>query len=282
MERPLTMSDPRERRLNEIPRTLLREATEYLWQFTVGFLDVRKEKDKEDAVLLGSGVVVRARNTYAFLTADHVIDVLPKRGRLRLILSARTEQTAIDVSGIQYLRIDRGTDDRAGPDLGAVLLSSEIASAIGAKKSFYSLDSRRDELLSRPPADNEGIWIASGFVEELTRIDPTPDHYVKVKAFCNFGSVGGAQAYEAQEPYDYFQFPIESPEVGAPHDFGGVSGSGVWHVLINERQDKSLVIRKYLLQGIAYYQDAYVKGNSALRCHGTRSIYAAAYGKLAS
>jgi hypothetical protein len=158
-----------------------------------------------------------------------------------------------------------------------------VAAAVGAKKSFYNLDSRKERLLTKPPPDREGIWIASGFVEELTRIDPSPRPYTKIKAFCHFGAIGGIDSYWRREPHDYFSFPIfREDDSSLPEDFGGVSGSGLWQILLRERSDGSLEEGEYLLQGLTYYQDPYVHGKSALRCHGPKSLYSVVHAAIAS
>ena len=272
------MAETKERSITEIPEELIKSATEHLWQFTVGFVGVETKNKVQKATLLGSGVLVKLNGRHALLTAAHVIDVLPRSGRLGLVLSMTPEQTTIDVSGINYLKIARGDKAEAGPDIAAVLLSSSVASAIEARKTFYNLTARKEQLLTAPPEDREGIWVASGFVEELTQIDPNPAPYETVKGFCHFGAVGGVDGYRVEGQHDYFVFPISHPPSSSlPHNFGGVSGSGLWHVLLREDGSGALSVHQHILQGVTYYQDAYVDGRSALRCHGTRSIYSVAY-----
>jgi len=275
------MSATKERSITEITEELLKSATEHLWQFTVGFVAVERKGKVEEATLRGSGILVKANGTYAFLTAEHVIDNLPREGRLGLILSTKAEQTTIDISGIDYLRIDRGQDARAGPDIAAIVLSSTVASTVASKKTFYNLDTRKEQLMTAPPNDREGIWIASGFVEEFTQIDPNPAPYETVKAFCEFGAVGGVESYVVHGRHDYFEFPVSHPPGSSiPHNFGGVSGSGLWHVLLREKEGGDLTAYQYILQGLTYYQDPYVEGRSALRCHGPKSIYGVAHEAL--
>jgi hypothetical protein len=272
------MAETKERSITEIPEDLIRSATEHLWQYTVGFVGVESKNKVQSATLLGSGVPVNVNGKHAFLTAAHVIDVLPRSGRLGLVLSATAEQTTIDISGISYLKIARGDKPEAGPDIAAVMLSSSVASAVASKKTFYNLASRKEQMLNAPPQDREGIWVASGFVEELTQIDPNPAPYETLKAFCHFGTVGGVDSYRVDKPHDYFVFPVSHPpNSSVPHNFGGVSGSGLWHVLLREDKAGVLAVYQYILQGLTYYQDPYVDGKSALRCHGARSIYSVAY-----
>ena len=139
------------RSLSDVPDALLLSCTKRIWEYTIGFVRVRLEGKTEVADLLGSGVLVRAGKSNAILTADHVLSVLPKSGRLGLILSDKEERTTIDVSGIEAFSIERGKLPELGPDIGAVLLSPPVASSLQARKSFYNLDLRKERMLSNPP-----------------------------------------------------------------------------------------------------------------------------------
>ena len=249
-----------------------------LWHFTVGFVRVEVSKEAEDAILLGSGILVKIGNVPTILTANHVLDALPRAGRLGLVLSDKLEKTTIDVSEIDYLSIDQGSDPELGPDIGAVLLSSSIASSLEARKTYYSLDLRKEGMLSSPPGDQEGIWIASGFVEEMTVLHEDPPKYDRAKGFCQFNAVGGVDSYISNGDHDYYTFPLtEPPSQDNPRNFGGCSGGGLWHVLLTKNGGGELSASETLLQGLVYFQQPPCDGSSALRCHGPRSIYGVAY-----
>ena len=260
---------------------LFRKCVESQWHYTVGFVRVERSKRAEDAILLGSGVLVQVGNVHAILTADHVLDVLPRSGRLGLILSDKSERTTIDVSGIEYLSIARGDDSGRGPDIGAVLLFDPIASTLEARKSYYILDRTKERLLSTPPDDRQGIWIAQGFVEEMTVLDPNPSPYERVKGFCQYGAVGGVEDYVSSGDHDYYTFPLnEPPSESFPSNFGGCSGGGLWHVLLKETEGGELAVDQTLLQGLTFFQQPPHEGSSALRCHGPKSIYDVAYSEI--
>ena len=268
------MTSPETRSITDIPEMLFRNCIKSQLHYTVGFVRVERSKRAENAILLGSGVLVQVGNVHAILTADHVLDVLPCSGRLGLILSDKSERTTIDVSGIEYLSIARGDDSGRGPDIGAVLLSDSIASTLNARKSFYNLDGKKERLLGTPPDDRQGIWIAQGFVDEMTVLDPNPSPYESVKGFCQYGAVGGVEEYVSGDDHDYYTFPLKTPpSEGIPRSFGGCSGGGLWHVLLVETDGGELAIDQSLLQGLIYWQEPPENGLPALRCHGPRSIY---------
>ena len=129
--------------LSDIPNSKIIEAGQLIWHYTIGFVRIGVKNSHETADLLGSGVLVTANKQWAILTAHHVLEILPNTGRLGLVLSNKEEKTTIDIDGIDYVKIDRGRIDADGPDIGFVKLSNNIASTLGAKKSFYNLDKRK-------------------------------------------------------------------------------------------------------------------------------------------
>lgn len=269
------------RSLKDIPESLLQSIQQDLWHYAVGFVRVGKRRNPEVA-LLGSGVLVNVKDVSAILTADHVIDVLPRSGRLGLALSDKVEQTTIDITGVNYIKIARGKDAESGPDIGAVILPATIAATLAARKTFYNLTIRKDRLMKQPPADQEGIWMTNGFVEELTLSDPSPSEYEQVKAFCQFGAFGGVEEYTVAGEHDYYSFPLlYGQNTSIPRNFGGTSGGGVWHVTLIETQDRGLEAQERLLQGLAFYQQPFQGNRSALKCHGAKSIYNVAYPAIA-
>lgn len=160
--------------IKELPQALIEAVIEELMWFTVAFLRIDQVASSPDADLLGSGVLVSAGAQRAILTAQHVLEVLPNRGRLGLFLGRTTQPDSIDTAGISLLKIPRGTRDSEGPDIGAVLLAPNIAASIGAKKSFFNLETRRERQLNEPPDVRDGVWFAQGFLEERTLVAPDP------------------------------------------------------------------------------------------------------------
>jgi len=177
--------------ISEIPNTLFEEIVQDLARFSIGFLRVQDTPRGLDAFLLGSGTLISVGETRAILTAHHVVQVLPRTGRLGLILSPTLQQYTIDTQGLVFLEIDRGTDDSTGPDLGAIVLSPSIAGTIGSKKTFYNLDQRRDQMLNAPPDRRDGVWFVHGFIDEKTVEEPGTAEYSRVKRFYNLSGAGG-------------------------------------------------------------------------------------------
>ena len=270
----------------DIPESLRENFGAQIWHYTVGFLRLMITGRFEDAVLLGSGILVRAGEVRAILTAHHVLEKLPKFpkiDRLGLILTDKLERTTIETIGIEHLKIARGDDDALGPDIAAVILSDHIASTLESKKSFYNLDKQKERLLEKPPEEQEGIWIAQGFVDEMTIVDPESTDSLTIKAFCQFSSGGGVEEYPSNSEYDYYVFPLDEPPSDIfPTSFGGNSGGGLWQVTLKKGDDDQLAAKEILLRGILFYQRPLTEGPPALKCHGTKSVYEIAYSAVRS
>jgi len=264
--------------LGELPTAVIEAASRDLVDYIIGFLLVENTPRGQDARLLGSGTLVSVGTTHAVLTAHHVVSILPRTGRLGLIVSPTLHQHTVDTQGLKYIEIARGTNDAVGPDLGAVVLAPSIASAIAAKKTFYNLDLRRDQLLLTPPDEHDGFWFVNGFIDEKTVEEPGRDGYSAIKGFYNFSGAGGPEGPVMVGDHDYFAFPVDY--VGrsvAPRSFGGMSGGGLWQVPLMRDAQGRITHKNPLLSGVVFYQDPTTETYCGVKCHGRQSVYRVAY-----
>jgi hypothetical protein len=196
---------------------------------------------------------------------------------LGLFLGSTNAPNTIDSQGVAFVKIGRGSTHSIGPDLGALILSPSIASAIAARKSFYNLSSHRETMLQSPPNLDDGVWFTNGFLAERTMVTLDPDGARGTKWFYNFSAIGGPDSSSSLGRYDFFEFPVSYEARGeAPESWGGMSGGGLWQVRL-KRQDGMLVPLPPLLCGILFYQQATTATQCGVRAHGRRSIYHAAY-----
>ena len=267
-------------RIGNLPHALNDAIVQKLARYSVAFLRVENTTRGQEVDLLGSGTLVAVGNARAILTAHHVVQVLPRSGRLGILLERTREPHTIDTQGLAFLEIARGTQDSLGPDLGAVVLAPPIASAIEAKKAFYNLDSCRNLLLHRPPDLRDGVWFVQGFLDEGTIVTQAPDGRAVTKAFYNFSGVGGPETGGQVGDYDYFEFPVShTGRPVAPRSWGGMSGAGLWQVPL-KRDRRELVYRTPLLSGVVFYQQLTTETVCGVKCHGRRSVYHAAYNSI--
>lgn len=259
------------------------ESGRRIWDYTIGFLKLEAHEGYENAILLGSGVLVRVDDTYAILTAQHVVEVIPKNELVGLILSNKKETSKFDSNLVEFVEIARGHIDSIGPDIAVIILPLQVATDLEAKKSFYNLGIRKDDLLTNSVEENQGLWFAQGFVEERTKIDTDIRKPAIVKSFCQFSAAGGPEDYEETDEFDYYKFPIDTElQNSSPKDYGGISGGGLWQVILREDNNKEIEIEEVILRGVNFYQFPLVNGKTGLRCHGYKSVYDIAYDVLSN
>src|SRR5438046_2635471 len=89
--------------LTDVPQEIIEAAAGHLAQYSIGFLRIEDTPNGRAAVLLGSGTLVSIGDRQAVLTAHHVVSVLPRQGRLGLILDPTPQTHTVDVRGLTYL-----------------------------------------------------------------------------------------------------------------------------------------------------------------------------------
>lgn len=264
--------------LTEIPATLFEHAIKEISNYSIGFAQVTNGPHRQEVFLRGSGTLIAVGGKRAILTAEHVVDNLPRDGRLGLILSPTRQQYTIDTQGLVFLRIARGTDDSKGPDLGAIILSPSIASAIGAIKSFYNLDIRRERMLSAPPDRDLGAWAVHGFIDEKTVEEPGDSGFSHIVRFYCLTGWGGTNPAVSIDGYDYLTFPVSYGSRSiAPASFKGLSGGGLWQVPLVRGPQEILTHQPPLLAGLVFYQVPTTETDAGVTCHGAVSVYSIAY-----
>jgi hypothetical protein len=266
-------------KLGDLPPSLIDSIRESLQFYTVAF--IRTDVPVDETGLLGSGTLIRANGKYAILTADHVVQNLPKTDRLGLLLEKTPEPHTIDSRGTARVQIARASNSVTGPDLGAIVLAEPIGSSIAAKRSFYNLDTRRERMLTDRPDIRDGVWIAQGFLEERSHVLRADDGRGVTKRFYNFSGVGGPEPIDSDGRFDYFDFPVVDEE--AKHDpasWGGMSGGGLWQIPLR-RDGGRVVPQSPLLSGVAFFQHPTNERTCGIRCHGPASVYQMAYEAIA-
>jgi hypothetical protein len=265
--------------LGDLPEAVIAAAARDVVNYSIGFLGVKSPPQRsDDVMLLGSGTLVSVGSTCAILTAHHVLSALPRSGRLGLILSPTAQQHTVDTQGLAYVEIARGRSDSEGPDLGAIVLGTSIASSIGAMKSYYRLDFHRNYLLNSPPHIRDGFWFDNGFVDECTVEEQDKEGWGLVKGFYNLSGAGGQDHAILTGGHDYFAFPVSyGGRSVAPKSFGGMSGGGLWQVPLARDAQRQIKHETPLLSGVVFYQEPTTEMYCGVKCHGRMSVYNVAF-----
>lgn len=270
----------------EIPRSqvghdVIKRIGRHLVNFSIGFVKLEQTPQGKTAFLAGSGTLVKAGDTYAMLTADHVVAELPKKGPLGLVMFGYRADFTVEARTLKFVKIARGPVDRDGPDIGAVILSPEITGSLAAKKSFLDLNMHRDCMLLSPPGIiDDGIWMLLGFVAERTTEEAGSGGYDILMKFAEFALAGDVNPPFVRDRHEYFDLVVAFSDPSVPRDFKGMSGGGLWQVSLTRDATGQLTHKQAFLSGIAFYQEPVAENRSLVRCHGRQSIYDVAYAKL--
>lgn len=250
-------------------RLHLREALNELRQFATFFVI--------DGKLVGSGTFVRVNGIPGILTArhvwDHIVRLKPKRVGIQV--SEKRHRFSIDLDLLLPMLNLRRRSEAFGPDIEFIRLPDRDAGSIQAVKSFYNLDVDRSARL-KLASSSLGAQLISGALAEMSRnvVKPNGAHdYLVVK-------VGGLFLERGRKiqrsKFDYWEMPVEADANGAPNSYGGVSGGGVWKVILGKAPSADLSASKItgiFLSGVAFYQSAVKNNRRFLRAHGSDVVY---------
>jgi hypothetical protein len=263
-----------------IARDFLEKASRELVDYSIGFVKIEEKQDPIDAKLGGSGTLVLVEGKHAILTADHVLDHLPNSGKVGLVLptrfGAQLHRVTVDMTLAQKVRIARGHVESEGPDLGTLLIPTDVVGTIKSIKSFYNLSRRQNQHLSHPLPIDLGVWMLCGMADEWTS-DTVPEHdYERVKTFQGICADGKVSNERTTKGFDYLDFETKyDGSYEGPESYEGFSGGGLWQIVVAKTQNSDLVIKDKVLSGVAFYQSALVDAHRTILCHGRHSVYQA-------
>lgn len=264
----------------DVPREVVAEIGRAAADFSVGFARIGSADLGDNAVLGGSGTLVRIDDMYGVLTAAHVLECLPRDQDIGLIIPTGSDQPLVHRSTLAKGAISRLPHGhrpytRDGPDVALLLISMLDARALGARKSFYNLSSRCDEILCGPPGRTDGLWVVCGFVNEFTT-DCGPDRgFSAIKGFHGVAAAVWVKSEHVRGDFDYSEFVVESDGSGkVPRKFGGLSGGGLWHARLCRGEDECITPERPVLGGVVFYESPEGDGRTIITCHSWESIYA--------
>ena len=243
------------------------------------------------ARLGGSGTLVSIGGTKAILTAGHVLDDLPQKGRIGLLLPTRFGPTLGNVSfqmdHVKREYLGRGENRSDGPDLGLLVLPAPVASkVIPSTKTFYNLLRRRETALDpqrtveregpgKPASDGDPTetWVLVGAPAESESVGPPEAGFEHVKEFEGQAGLGTVVSSSTAEGFDYLKFSaIYDENYEGPNSFEGYSGGSLWH-LRGVLDEGKFIVKDWILSGVPFWQSGMAGSERIIKCHGPKSIY---------
>ena len=242
----------------------------FVGQFTVALFGVFGSQSGARLQLAGTGTLVAVGDSHYILTARHVWErVLKAAQRVGITLKENVDhEFLMYAESIAAVGPEPPGDfTEWGPDIVFLRIPAEHVGTIGAYQTFFNL-SRARAIVSRAELQT---WVLMGTPSVLGTFT---ERHANLQ-ICGFFVWGNAER-QVRGEFDYIDVGVDASLSEVPADFGGVSGGGLWSVLISRSESAALGIDwSATLQGVAFYQSALVEGRRTIRCHGERSIEAA-------
>jgi hypothetical protein len=218
--------------------------------------------------LIGSGSLVFVGSSHYILTAAHVWEALQSAPALGITVTDNIDHKfqipipAIVPTTFQPSKLDW---NEWGPDLALLRIPPEQVGGIKAFQVF-------EHIMAPPkPLNVECLeaWVAVGAPGELGEFTPTHADLQISGRFVGPNHVARGQ-------YDYFDFEMDSSAADMPRSWGGMSGGGLWRVLVYHSPETGKIDWAQRLWGVAFWQFPLKGGYRVVRSHGHESITAMA------
>ena len=271
------MNKTEELNITDIPQATHDVVCEHLALYTVGLQKIVNTPQGESMRLLGSGTLVEIAGLPCILTAQHVLKEFYQDDRLNLLtsFSGAMRRHVFDTIHLEIHRIAKGDDDSAGPDICLIVLPAAGIGYLRSEKNFYNIDKCINRFRDGFPDRSMGFWFNCGVLgageKELGNIDG----FVNVKGYWGLCGVSANPNEHEQDGYDYLDVRIEhgSNNEELPSTLGGMSGSGIWQVLMRKNSEREITPEEYILSGVTFYETATVNNKKLLRGHGRKTVY---------
>lgn len=260
------------------PKILFEKIASILHLSTTALIRVKvDENNREDALHIGSGTFVRIGNDiHGILTAQHVSQKLEDGDcQLGLDVSTSPHALTIEKKHIRIVEVATPKIEEYGPDLSFIALSSKDVGTIKASKAvFHPLTPDKENLLHKAPHLDEGIWFICGVPAEMTTYESPEASFDTVLVFQHFTASGVIDTEFMRDHYDYAEMIAHhSPSKNLPKSFEGMSGGGLWQVLIEQTPNGEFRALQYFLSGVVFYQSEFKDNSRFIRCHFRQSLY---------
>lgn len=236
--------------------------------FTVGLFGVFESTEGDRLQLGGTGTLVAVADTHYILTAAHVWEKVLKSARMvGITLKENTDHRYLMKAEelVPFGPPKPDTWDEWGPDLTFLRVPPERVGSITVYRTFYNLMKPGQ---TEPEVDHLLTWVLMGSPHALGKFTQTHADLQISGFFMQVNSPRQARRGD----FDYLDFDVDVSLPGVPEDFGGVSGGGLWNVLIWRSASTGEIDWLEILEGVAFRQSALANGHRTIRCHGQQSI----------
>jgi hypothetical protein len=229
--------------------------------YTVALLSVTGSGENEVLKFCGSGSLVTVGVSAYVLTAGHVWEKFENAVGIGLTLEREDVDHRFFIAVKSVMAFgpkEIPSWGPWGPDMRLLRIPPEYADMLKKVKQFYTLTA---DIPEPPNVDSLEAWLLIGFPsEQSTR---TPKH-ASLTLNAIFATIRSSYTHSG---LDYVDLDMDPTFPGIPEWFFGVSGGGLWSVVIYGSDDNEL---RWILTlvGMACWQPE----KTLVRCLGAKSI----------
>ena len=263
--------------VGDIPVDIQESIRLFVSWYSTPIIGVADSIYSEDIHQIGSGTFVRFNDLFGVLTAGHVIrKLLSKKSNnfvgLGLAVLDYVHRFVIPLADLEFIECYKQGPD--GPDIGIIIIPNNKVGTIARGRNFWNLQKNRNLAMSNIIGSANYIAVLSGCPSEYNK-EVTPESGFKRTIL--FGGLSGATGIERtweRGPHDFLEVAVSYTEAEQnPLEFFGMSGAGLWKVIIEKLENGTLRNRDPFLAGSVYRQGLIVQKLRLIYCHGTKSIY---------
>ena len=265
--------------ITDLPQNLRDSIASQILLYSVNLIAIGE--CESDSGQIGSGTLVVYNNEHYILTAGHVLNHPKYKGSLAIGIGwvdrFRHDPYKFKIEkGVlkETIICDNSSMQQTKPDLGIIHLPNDRVGSLKAYCVFRKLNDHLEKSLEIVNDINstDELWAFSGIANEDTTVE---ENFNNDTTLCLKNTVwfGANVKYELINDFDYYNMSVDQEgRTDLPGTFEGISGGGLWHIKIEERQDKSLNHLAPEFCGVAFYQIG-TKGDIRwIRFHGPKSV----------
>ena len=270
---------------DDVPTEVWDKARREAQSYSVGILAIRVINNHEKAQLIGTGTLVKYKTAVGILTAKHVVQGKTFRECTSIgLVFENTRHFNISKSECQVRYLN--DPSTCNLDVALIIVYSNNMGWITARQLFINVENHIQAKIDQEFQGNKWFVLLFGFPEEKSKnIDPFKGFKTSLKflGLSYFSTICGTEQHNLHDvllvQVDLNkQHRIMAPEgIGRdeilPRDFGGISGGGLWKVILTTNQKSEMNYKKIAFEGIAYYQTEIVDNRCDIKCTSVRGIW---------
>lgn len=153
--------------IKDLPEELLDTIMEQITPYSIGLLKVYRNGMSEKVNLMGSGTLIQVDGKYGILTVHHVASVLNNERdnftQLGLTILPYEHKFVVDRRFLGIVEVGKPQKGFECPELAVIILPQVDVEWIRVYKLVWNVPRWRQDILSKPPDPNIGLWFICGF-----------------------------------------------------------------------------------------------------------------------